>query len=169
MARWQGIVMIIAVGLLLYTASLAPALTAPLTAENQSDPTTLVPDEAGLAAAINHARVQDGLLPLAIDPVLTEVARERSSDQIVRHYFAHVTPDGSTVYDLLDADGVDWTVAGENLARVRDTDPVEASIDGFLASPEHRANVLGVAYDRVGVGEAEASDGTAVLTVVFVN
>jgi uncharacterized protein YkwD len=55
------------------------------------------------------------------------------------------------------------------LAQSRGVDPVKAAIDGFMQSPEHRDNVLGSNYRRVGVGVAQRDDATTVLTVVFTN
>jgi uncharacterized protein YkwD len=128
-----------------------------------------VQEESGLAAAINAQRTTDGLQPLAVDPALTQVARERSDDQVAEHYFAHTAPDGGTVFDLLNAAGIGWVYGGEDLAQSRGVDPVKAAIDGFMQSPEHRDNVLGSNYRRVGVGVAQRDDATTVLTVVFTN
>ncbi|HTE83565.1 MAG TPA: CAP domain-containing protein [Dehalococcoidia bacterium] len=128
---------------------------------------TFAQDEAGLAAAINAQRVTNGMAPLAVDPALTEVARERSGDQVARHYFSHTTPDGQTVFDLLNADGVSWVYGGENLAESRGMDAVQSAVSGFMHSAAHRDNVLSSHYGRIGVGAAQSADSTTVLTVVF--
>jgi uncharacterized protein YkwD len=129
----------------------------------------LVQTETGLASAINGQRSANGLGSLSMDGSLTDVARFRSDDQVSRHYFSHVTPEGQTIFDFLNADGISWSVAGENLAESRGMDPVQAAINGFMNSPEHRDNVLGASYSRVGVGASSGSDGTTIVTVVFTN
>ncbi len=139
----------------------------PAVADSALSTVTLSSDETGLVAAINARRIADGLVPLAVDPALTQVARERSTDQAESHYFSHTAPDGHTVFDLLSADGIGWVYGGENLAESRGTDPVQAAISGFMQSSAHRDNVLGARYARVGVGAAQTSDATIILTVVF--
>ncbi len=166
MAYRRGIALLLIVTSLL-ARTLVPGLVPPARADLSSDATVLPQVEDGLAAAINAERTTDGLSTLIDDPSLVDIARQRSEDQLDRDYFSHLSPDGTSVYDLLDADSIPWTAAGENLARVRGTDPVEASIAGFMASAEHRANVLDAAYTRFGVGVAAAGDGTVILTVVF--
>ncbi len=165
MLRVSGSVLAALIALLLCrgasTVALAGAIQAPASA--------LVQDESGLANAMNAQRVSDGLAPLSVDPTLMVIARDRSDDQAARGYFSHVTPDGRTIYDILTADGVDWTAAGENLAESRGEDPVNAAITGFMQSPEHRDNVLDTDYHHVGVGAAEEPDGTTILSVVFTN
>ncbi len=141
----------------------------PLYAANESSIEVLAGEASGLAAAINQQRIAADLPVLTVDQTLGEIARGRSEDQLDRHYYSHTTPEGNTVLDILDEAGIPWTAAGENLEFVRGKPPVPAAIDDFMASPEHRANVLDPAYDRFGVGVAESSDGSTILTVVFTN
>src|SRR6476660_4161899 len=148
--------------------ALQPHAATPTTA-HQVMVSAQVQTESGLVSAINGQRAANGLGGLSVDGSLTDVARLRSDDQVSRHYFSHVTPDGQTVFDFLNAEGVSWWVAGENLAESRGMDLVSAAIDGFMKSPEHRDNVLGGNYGRVGVGASTGSDGTTILTVVFTN
>jgi uncharacterized protein YkwD len=61
-----------------------------------------------------------------------------------RHYFDHTTPDGTTVYDELDAAGIAFTGAGEAIAE--NTYPVDQAASvaatALLNSPGHRAIIL---------------------------
>ena len=132
-----------------------------------TDSAALSADANALITAINTQRTANGLPALSADPQLDALAELRSSDQVTRHYFSHTSPDGSTIFDLLNAAGIPWTAAGENLAESSGVDPVQAAIDGFMHSEEHRANVLSPAYRHLGVA-AEAGDGrTIIITVVF--
>jgi len=65
----------------------------------------LAGDEAALAAAINVQRSAGGLAPMGTDPTLTDVARVYSQDEVNRQFFSHRTPDGGSVFDLLNAYG----------------------------------------------------------------
>lgn len=132
-----------------------------------TDAATLRHDTSAMVEAINTQRAIAGLAPLAADPRLADLAGARSQDQIARHYFSHVTPDGMTLFDFLNAAGVRWSVAGENLAESNGLDPVPSSIDGFMTSPEHRENVLDPSYGHVGVGVAAGADRTVIISVVF--
>jgi cysteine-rich secretory family protein len=125
--------------------------------------------EYGLETSINSARHDAGLSQLSEDPRLVLLARARSQDMANRHYFAHVSPDGLTIFSILDDSRVPWWSAGENLAESRGYDPVQFAINGFMKSPPHRANVLNSHYQRIGVGQATSSDGMTILTVVFTN
>lgn len=129
----------------------------------------LAGEAAGLVTALNAQRTENGVAPLTVDPSLMTLAQARSADQVARHYFGHFTPDGKDIFDLLNAGGIPWTYAGENLAESQNTDPVQAAVTNFLHSPEHRANMLNPDYGNVGVGAAITADGMTILTVVFTN
>ncbi|MGI8550778.1 MAG: CAP domain-containing protein [Dehalococcoidia bacterium] len=126
-------------------------------------------DEDGLVQAINQRRTNQGLVPLTTDPMLMQIARQRSQDQVSRHYFSHTAPEGTNIFDLLGKAQVNFSAAGENLAESQGQDPVQAAIDAFMYSPAHRDNVLNPGYGHVGVGAAMSDDGTTLLTVVFTN
>lgn len=125
--------------------------------------------EADFLAGLNAARAQAGLPALTLDPVLVEAARYRSSDMAANNYFSHTAPDGTTVFDLLDAWGVPYGWAGENLARNNypDGEAVSVALRELMASPPHRDNILNPNYSRVGVGYARDGSGMHYLTTVF--
>ncbi|MCS7051264.1 MAG: CAP domain-containing protein, partial [Thermomicrobium sp.] len=123
-----------------------------------------------LAQVINETRRQYGLAPLSFDPVLTLIAQYRCDDMARRGYFAHVSPDGQTAFDLLAATGTPWRFAGETLQRNNyplERTAAEAARSHF-ASPSHRANQLDSRFTHFGVAEATASDGMHYYTVVLV-
>ena len=66
---------------------------------------------------MNAARAARGLAPLNPNPLLNQVAHDRSLDMASRHYFSHVTPEGNDVFGILDQAGYFWMTAGENLYR----------------------------------------------------
>ncbi len=120
--------------------------------------------ETRMLAEINAVRERDGLRPLVMDQQLRDVARAHSRDMYRRDYFSHVTPDGLTAFDRLQAADVRFLAAGENIAFAPDVDSAEASL---LASPEHRANILAPDYVRVGIGVIEAPGYEEMFTQEF--
>ncbi len=71
--------------------------------------------EAQLLQLTNQARASAGLRALKLDSTLTSVARWRSKDMIVRNYFSHDIPGGSSVFDVLQDKGYCFNLAGENI------------------------------------------------------
>ena len=86
-----------------------------------------------------------------------------------RHYFDHTTPDGTTVYDELDAAGIAFTGAGEVIAENTYSVDQAASVaaTGLLNSPGHRAIILDPNYTKFGVGAATDSSGMHIFTGVY--
>ena len=99
--------------------------------------------------AMNRERVARGLTPLRINQRLMLAANDRVGDMLSKHYFDHVSPDGINPFQWVVREGYDYRQAGENLAiGYRTPDDV---VDGWMHSPAHRANLLGEAFDEVGV------------------
>lgn len=118
---------------------------------------------------INALRVRNGLPPLAPDPALIALARERSADMAARNYFSHTTPEGLSVFDLMEARGIPYAWAGENLARNNypEAETERVAFDSLVASPPHFQNMLGPNYTRMGVGVAVDGDGMFYFTMLF--
>ena len=117
----------------------------------------------GLLQAVNAARTAYGLRPLRIDPSLTQAAQAHSTDMLRRDYFAHGNFPGRMA-----AFHVSLRTAGENLAW--GSGPYGRAgevVQEWLASPEHRANLLGAGFSRIGLGIARGTFlGTGDATVV---
>ena len=132
---------------------------------------------AVLLGLINHDRAAAGLAPLAWNPQLAAVGEGapysgcgfavhgRTEDMIERGYFAHpiLGCGGRNVFDMLRAAGVPFAVAGENIgweAGLTDPAAQAAWLDQqFMASPEHRANILDPRFTSVGVGAWATAPG----------
>jgi len=112
--------------------------------------------------ALNLARVDEGLDPLAWSPALTDVGVGHGAEMYMDGYFSHVSPATGTVGDRLEAAGIVYTIAGENLALAATTGQVH---EGLMASPGHRRNILGDTYRRVGVGVVSGPLGLMVVQV----
>ena len=107
---------------------------------------------AALVAEMNRERLTHGLKPLRIDDELSAVALDRLDDMMSKHYFSHVSPDGIQPWTWADKRGYNYREFGENLAVGYRTP--ESIVDGWMHSPEHRANVLSSKFEEVGVAIA---------------
>jgi uncharacterized protein YkwD len=123
--------------------------------------------ESGIINAMNQVRVAAGLRPLRFDGKLHAAARAHSADMMRRGYFAH-----GAFTRRISGFHVRAKVVGENLAW--GTGPYSAAkaiVQEWLASPEHRANLLRSGFTRVGVGSAVGTfvgrSGATVVTADF--
>jgi hypothetical protein len=87
-----------------------------------------------------------------------------------RNYFSHeIPPDGHYFEVELPPAGIDFRLAGENIARnnANDRETVQRAQTGFLNSPPHRANIMESQYREIGVGAWDRPDGMKYFTVLF--
>lgn len=116
-------------------------------------PTVDTEAEEEMFRLVNKERVATGLSPLTVDTKLRELARDYSEDMFQRGYFSHYSPEGQSPFDRMDAWGITYGFAGENLALAPST---ELAMQGLMNSPGHRANILSPNFTKVGIG---AMDG----------
>jgi uncharacterized protein YkwD len=104
--------------------------------------------EVALLQAMNEVRNTRGLAALRIDPRLQRTARRHSRAMLQTDTLAH----GAFAARIRSA-GVRARRVGENLAwAVGPFTEAHAIVNAWLASPEHRANLLRTGYRTVGVG-----------------
>ena len=113
----------------------------------------------------NRERTSRGLPALAWDDGAAGVAYAHSLDMDVRNFFDHTNPDGELPWDRLEADGITYSTAGENIAWGYPSP--EAVMDGWMNSDGHRANILRTSFTRLGVGVHVGSDGVYWTQVFF--
>ena len=99
---------------------------------------------------VNLERAKYGLAALTEDWELSRVARYKSQDMHDNRYFAHNSPTYGTPFQMIRAFGLSYRAAGENIAMGYRTPA--AVVAGWMASEGHRANILGSAYTKIGVG-----------------
>ncbi len=120
--------------------------------------------------AADAARAAAGLRATTWDDGLARAARQHAAQLAARGVLDHTgaTPATRTVADRLARAGAPYAHHGENLAYVLGAaDPVGKTVDGWLASPGHRANLLHAEFDRVGFGSATDAAGGLVLVQVL--
>ncbi|KKU09148.1 MAG: hypothetical protein UX13_C0048G0005 [Candidatus Woesebacteria bacterium GW2011_GWB1_45_5] len=103
----------------------------------------------------NEKRVQNGLLPLAENSVLSSAALAKGNDMLAKGYWAHFAPDGTTPWSFFTNFGYRYRYAGENLAR--DFSNSSSAVDAWMNSATHRENILNGNYKEVGIGVVEGS------------
>jgi hypothetical protein len=102
-----------------------------------------------LLANTNAARAQVSLPELQIDESLSQAAFLKAKDMFAYNYWAHTSPSGVTPWKWLADAGYNYDVAGENLAKNYPT--AEATVDAWMASESHRANILSSKYQDIGI------------------
>lgn len=112
--------------------------------------------DAAFVSRTNAARSSAGLRPYAVAADLTALARRQAARMAAAGALAHNPALASQVCC--------WTDLGENVGRGTSVDQVQSA---FLASPEHRANILSARYTQIGVGTARGGDGRLYVDEVF--
>jgi uncharacterized protein YkwD len=98
----------------------------------------------------NVYRTEHGKSLLKWSDPIAGTARKHSEDMAVRNFFDHNNPSGQSPFDRIAADGIEFSVAAENIAAGYPT-PFGAHA-GWVNSPGHRDNLLrNIEYLGVGV------------------
>ena len=120
--------------------------------------------EAALASQvldlINTQRVQHGCAPLQMDDRLSAAAERQSLAMATGHFAGHMSPDGGTMEDRVEAAGYNFGQVSENI-QVNTFQPA-AVVEASLNAPRHRDNLLNCTYTDTGIAVALQSDATAV-------
>lgn len=122
--------------------------------------------EERLLAKTNEERQKNNLSPLAVDPLIRNVARAHGRDMLLRGYFGHNSPDGRTLSDRLMAAKVTFSAAAENLAL---SPTVDLAHIGLMNSAKHRENILDGSFGRVGIGVLDAGANGLIVVEDFAN
>jgi uncharacterized protein YkwD len=131
--------------------------------------------DSGVLLQLNQIRVANGLVALTTSPGLSVAAAQHSTEMITDGYFAHNSFDGSAFWKRLlrfypEVGSARWSV-GENLLEASGPiDPTNA-MALWMASPEHRANILNPTWREIGVaavvGSGPLGANTLVITTDF--
>jgi len=146
---------------LFVVAVLAPAASA----GNQT--AALNQRERSLLSVVNEVRSNHRLRPLKVDPALARAARSYTATMIRTDVFTH-----GDMYGRLVQSGARGPMYGENLAW--GTGAYAAArhvVQGWMASPGHRANLLRPGWRRIGLGALKGNflgyAGATVVTADF--
>jgi Cysteine-rich secretory protein family len=113
--------------------------------------------ESCFVSAINAARSSAGVAPVGTNGDLLGVARVWSGTMASAGYIFH----NPAIADLAPSN---WESLGENVG----VGPTCGNIaQAFMASPEHRRNILDPSYSSVGLGVVDAPGGVMYVTEDF--
>ncbi|MFB1081843.1 CAP domain-containing protein [Jeotgalibacillus sp. JSM ZJ347] len=115
----------------------------------------------------NAARVMHGLNTLKWDEAVSETARKHSTDMAENRFFSHDNLDGESPFDRMDTDGIQYNVAGENLAYGQYS--AIFAHEGLMNSLGHRENILKPEYGYLGVGVDFNTENQPFFTELFFN
>jgi len=128
---------------------------------------SITPDR--IISLTNDERTAAGLNTLTVNEQLTGAAEAKAQAIIASQTFDH-TIGGRKFSSWIRAAGYQYEMVGENLAI--DFASSEGVMRAWMASPEHRANLLENSYADIGVGIAEGKfqgENTIVVAELFGN
>ncbi len=124
-------------------------------AQDASTPEELA---AEVVRLVNVERAKEGLAPLGTYDSLTKAAQIRAPEIVT--IFSHDRPDGTSCFTAMDQTGAKkgaytW---GENIAAGNAT--AAATVEQWMNSPGHRANILNAKFTHIGVGYQHSAGST---------
>jgi uncharacterized protein YkwD len=109
-------------------------------------------DVAAAATMISQYRQNNGLGPVSVDPALTRLAEDQSSNMAKRNKLDHDVK--APLAQRLNASGYPAAVAVENVSAGYHT--LAEAFSGWRDSPPHRANMLKSGVDKLGIAATYA-------------
>jgi uncharacterized protein YkwD len=151
--------LVLTVAIALIGALSTAATASPATVSQRASLTSL---ESGVLAQLNHIRTQHHLVPLRLSTRLNAAADSHSREMGVDGYFEHSSHDGTAFWRRISrwygSAGYGMWSVGENLLwSSPDVDPA-AALKLWMASPEHRANILNAGWREIGVSAVHVAD-----------
>jgi hypothetical protein len=157
---WPYIPLVIAVSLLLTLSSSGGALKAAIhhpLGRVLSYSTSM--SIGGLLADTNAQRGANGVGGLSLNAKLDAAAQASADDMAARNYWSHNTPEGNPPWIWVNNQGYSYQKLGQNLATGFSDE--QSTINGWMASPPHRENLLDSGFSEVGFGFANNPDYTS--------
>jgi len=118
--------------------------------------------EHGVLEEINAIRAQHGLAPLRIDPQLTAASEQHSREMTAKGYFQHSSADGTAFWKRIERyygpGGHGYWSVGENLLWSAPNVSARRALELWMASPEHRKNLLTPEWRQIGVAAVHTAD-----------
>jgi LysM repeat protein len=121
--------------------------------------------EAGqaIAAAVNQARIDAGLHPLAVNALLTQAAQNHVNDMINNYVYGHYGSDGSNVRTRVIRTGYSNTPwVSENWVS---SSSVAGAMNWWMNDYIHRVNILTGHWTEMGVGVGSRGSEMIFVTV----
>lgn len=126
---------------------------------------TLSAEEQKTLELINEYRTQNGLSKLKPFSELQEVAKLKAEDLVKNKYFAHTSPTLGTPFEMLKDNGVNYKIAGENLAG---SPTPEKAVEAWINSTSHRENILEEKFEYTGIYVIESPVYGSIFVQLFI-
>lgn len=142
-----------------------------VTREREQRPTETA-EERRFVELANQERAKLGLGTLEIDPMLTAIARQHSTEMRDKDYFNHESPTAGirTPMDryrmVVELGPKEYACVGENLYYSSVMD-IQRGHDAFMNSPTHRENVVFPRFNKIGVGIVKSDRGEFWVTQMY--
>ena len=101
-----------------------------------------------IIALTNQKRAEKGLAPVVYNAQLAAAAAAKANHMFSENYWAHNSPSGKTPWSFIGGAGYRYIYAGENLARGFNS--AQDVVSAWMASPDHRSNLLSPNFKDVG-------------------
>lgn len=98
---------------------------------------------------VNQERSKAGLSSLTMNSALSKMAMDKAQDMYNNNYFDHQSPTYGSPFDMMNAYGISYSTAGENIAKGQRS-PTEV-MNSWMNSQGHRANILNGSFTQIGV------------------
>ncbi len=131
-----------------------PETWEPETSEPETQAPAISPEESvhpyvlRVLELVNEERAAAGMNPLTLDTAASRGALVRAKETVKS--FSHTRPDGRHFTTALKEQGVNYRMAGENIAWGQSSP--EQVMEGWMNSAGHRANILNESYTHIGIG-----------------
>src|SRR4051794_14699488 len=122
--------------------------------------------ETDVLSQLNAVRRERGLVPLKLSSSLSKAAQAHSVQMGQDGYFAHESVDGSAFWKRVErsyaSHGWRYWAVGENLLWSSPDVDGPGALKLWMASPEHRANILTAKWREIGISAVKvaAAPGT---------
>ncbi len=111
--------------------------------------------DTGVLQQVNAIRTAHHLRPLTLSPGLSRAALMHTQEMVAKGYFRHNSSNGQSFWQRIreyysHASFGYWSV-GENILWTSGQATSSQSMKLWMASPEHRANILNPAWRQIGI------------------
>jgi uncharacterized protein YkwD len=140
---------------LVVAASCSLALVGGATASGRTAKVGSAALTAQVLGAVNQVRAQHGLVPLKLSRSLSTAALQHAGEMARDGYFSHDSKDGSAFWKRVQryygSAGFGLWSVGENLLWSSPDVDAAGALKMWMASPEHRANLLTPRWREIGL------------------
>jgi uncharacterized protein YkwD len=117
--------------------------------------------DEGIFTRLNAIRVAHGLVPLTPNGALASAATSHNAQMIEDGYFGHDSAHGAPFQVHIERyyapTGYSWWAVGENLLWSPSEIDAGRAVSAWMASAEHRANILDARWREVGIAAIQTA------------